>query len=84
MYIRDNYLSELISFKDTDFIKVITGVRRSGKSVLLKQYSNYLYEQGINKQSWNSTSNSEGKRQKLEVNFQFEVKNIKVGSLFPI
>jgi len=43
MYIRDNYLSKLISFKDTDFIKVITGVRRSGKSVLLKQYSNYLY-----------------------------------------
>ena len=34
MYIRDNYLSKLISFKDTDFIKVITGVRRSGKSVL--------------------------------------------------
>ena len=51
MYIRDNYLSKLISFKDTDFIKVITGVRRSGKSVLLKQYSNYLYEQGINKEN---------------------------------
>ena len=50
MYIRDNYLSKLISF-NTDFIKVITGVRRSGKSVLLKQYSNYLYEQGINKEN---------------------------------
>lgn len=42
MYIRKEYLDKLISFKDTDFIKVITGVRRSGKSILLKQYKDYL------------------------------------------
>ena len=38
MYLRNKYLETLLSFKDSDFIKVITGVRRSGKSVLLKQY----------------------------------------------
>lgn len=49
MYIRREFLDRIISFKDTDFIKVITGVRRSGKSVLLKQYEEYLYEEGIEK-----------------------------------
>lgn len=44
---RKEYLEKLISFKDTDFIKVITGVRRSGKSVLLKQYMQYLQESGV-------------------------------------
>ena len=39
--------SNLIQFKDADFIKVISGVRRSGKSVLLMQYRDYLQQQGI-------------------------------------
>ncbi|EJU23018.1 hypothetical protein [Mogibacterium sp. CM50] len=43
MYIRKMYLDKLIAFKDTDFIKVITGVRRSRKSVLLKQYMDYIF-----------------------------------------
>ena len=47
MYIRKSYLDKLVSFKDTDFIKVISGVRRSGKSVLLKQYMDYLLSSGI-------------------------------------
>lgn len=47
MYIRKSYLEKLISFKDTDFIKVISGVRRAGKSVLLKQYMDYLLSSGI-------------------------------------
>ena len=50
MISRESYLQELIQFKDTDFIKVITGVRRSGKSVLLTQYQAYLQQQGISKE----------------------------------
>ncbi|EOS7927066.1 ATP-binding protein, partial [Enterococcus hirae] len=42
-------LSKLIEFKDTDFIKIITGVRRSGKSVLLMLYKEYLIKNGIDK-----------------------------------
>ena len=48
MISREKYLQQLIQFKDSDFIKVITGVRRSGKSVLLMQYRDYLLSQQIN------------------------------------
>ncbi|HCB4270634.1 TPA: ATP-binding protein, partial [Listeria monocytogenes] len=44
---RPHYLKQLIQFKDSDFIKVITGVRRSGKSVLLMLYKEYLLQEGI-------------------------------------
>jgi predicted AAA+ superfamily ATPase len=44
---RPVYLNRLIALKDTDAIKIITGVRRSGKSVLLQLYRNYLESQGI-------------------------------------
>ncbi|EDO1182638.1 ATP-binding protein [Listeria innocua] len=47
MFKRPNYLKQLIQFKDSDFIKVITGVRRSGKSVLLMLYKEYLLKEGI-------------------------------------
>lgn len=44
---RAEYLKKLIQFRDTDLIKVVTGVRRSGKSVLLMQYRDYLKSQGV-------------------------------------
>lgn len=47
MFQRPHYLNQLIKFKDTDFIKVLTGVRRSGKSVLLMLYKEFLQESGI-------------------------------------
>ncbi len=47
MLIRDNYLNKLIESKDLKLIKVITGVRRSGKSTLLLQYKDYLQNQKI-------------------------------------
>ena len=39
---RKEYLDKLISWKDKRIIKNCTGVRRCGKSMLLKIYQNYL------------------------------------------
>ena len=47
MLIREEYLQKLINSKDLNLIKVITGVRRSGKSTLLLQYKDYLLSQNI-------------------------------------
>lgn len=44
---RIEYLQELLSWKDEQVIKVITGVRRCGKSTLLKQYQAHLMDTGI-------------------------------------
>lgn len=44
---RDKYLDQLIEVKDLNLIKVITGVRRCGKSTLLLQYKDFLLENGI-------------------------------------
>lgn len=47
MFQRPVYLNQLIEFKDSDFIKVITGVRRSGKSVLLMLFKEYLIQENV-------------------------------------
>lgn len=44
---RDFYLNKLIAFKDTEPVKVVTGIRRCGKSSLLKLMIAWLKEQGI-------------------------------------
>ena len=44
---RDRYLSKLIGFQDMEPVKVITGVRRCGKSSLLKLMAAHLMETGI-------------------------------------
>ncbi|MGL5232708.1 MAG: ATPase, partial [Fusobacteriaceae bacterium] len=38
---RDLYLNELLKFKNKNIIKVITGIRRCGKSSLLKLFRNH-------------------------------------------
>ena len=50
MLIREKYLNQLINGKDLNLIKVITGVRRSGKSTLLLQYKDYLVSQNISEE----------------------------------
>jgi predicted AAA+ superfamily ATPase len=47
MIIRENYLRQILSFKDLPLIKVITGIRRSGKSSILAQLKKYLLSEGI-------------------------------------
>ena len=42
MIIREKYLNKMIMLKDTEFIKVITGLRRSGKSTLMQMFKEYL------------------------------------------
>ena len=45
---RDNYLNELIKAVDIKKIKIITGIRRCGKSYLLFNiFKNYLIDSGI-------------------------------------
>lgn len=44
---RDLYLNRLISFQDTEIIKVITGIRRCGKSSLLKLMAEHLRKSGV-------------------------------------
>ena len=45
---RPYFLEILKQFKETDIIKIITGVRRSGKSTLFNLYIEYLKSIGIN------------------------------------
>ena len=47
MIIRENYLKKIVDAKDTEFIKVITGVRRSGKSTLLLMFRDYLKDHNV-------------------------------------
>lgn len=46
--LRKKYLSQLIEVKNTQDVKVITGIRRSGKSVLIGEYADYLKENDQN------------------------------------
>lgn len=50
MVIRKEYLDKLWSFKDLDLIKVVTGIRRCGKSTLLEQYQEKLLDSGVDKE----------------------------------
>lgn len=48
MVIREKYLSEIRGFYNSDLIKILTGVRRSGKSIILEQVMNELKGQSEN------------------------------------
>lgn len=49
MILRKAYLDQIIPLIDKDLIKVLTGVRRSGKTVLLQQIQDYLLQHGRDK-----------------------------------
>lgn len=44
---RDLYLNQMIAFQDTEMIKVMTGIRRCGKSSLMKLMAEHLRENGV-------------------------------------
>lgn len=46
---RKEYIDKLLSYKDKDFIKVVSGLRRSGKSTLLELYRKQLLNLGVGK-----------------------------------
>ena len=50
MIIRERYLKEIRKFYDQDLIKVIIGIRRCGKSVLMKQIIDELKTKGIDEE----------------------------------
>lgn len=46
---RTNYINKLLAYKDKDLIKVVSGLRRSGKSTLFELYINELIQLGIDR-----------------------------------
>lgn len=44
---RKEYLEKLVAFRDKQLIKIITGVRRCGKSTLMEIYQDYLKDHGV-------------------------------------
>ena len=47
---RDLYLNKLIAFQDIEPVKVITGIRRCGKSSVLKLMIQHLLDTGVSKE----------------------------------
>ena len=47
MIVREEYLNKLKLLKDKNIIKIVTGIRRCGKSTLLLQFKDWLIEHGI-------------------------------------
>ncbi len=68
---RDIYLNKLIGFQDTEPVKVITGIRRCGKSSLLKLMVQHLKNSGVTAE------------QIIEMNFEsFDFRNMNVESVY--
>lgn len=68
---RDQYLNKLIGFQDTELVKVVTGLRRCGKSSLLKLMIQHLLETGIQKE------------QIVEMNFEsYDFRNMSADDLY--
>ena len=48
MIYREHYINQIREFYDSDLIKIITGIRRSGKSIILEQIRNEIKEKSDN------------------------------------
>lgn len=58
--VREAYLEDLISLKDKNLIKVITGIRRCGKSTMFELYQDYLRTNGIEEEQIISVNLEDG------------------------
>ena len=68
---RDSYLNKLIGFQDTEPVKVITGIRRCGKSSLLKLMVRHLKDTGVRPE------------QIIEMNFEsFDFRGMNAGDIY--
>lgn len=47
LFPRENYVNKLLRHKDSDFIKVVTGIRRVGKSTILALFQEHLLKNGV-------------------------------------
>jgi predicted AAA+ superfamily ATPase len=50
-FVRQNYLDQLLQFKDSRLVKVLVGQRRVGKSYVLRQYIQHLIDTGVSSQN---------------------------------
>lgn len=50
-FVRENYLNQLLQFKDSRLVKVLVGQRRVGKSFVLRQYIQHLIDTGVPSQN---------------------------------
>jgi predicted AAA+ superfamily ATPase len=67
---RQEYLDTLISFRDKQLIKVVTGIRRSGKSTLLELFREHLLFEGVSENQIISLNFEEGEYDYIETHKQ--------------
>lgn len=70
MIARQEYLNMLISFRDKQVIKVVTGIRRCGKSTLFELYQDYLRANGVADDQIISVNLEEGEFEDIETSKQ--------------
>ncbi|MCL2010744.1 MAG: AAA family ATPase, partial [Synergistaceae bacterium] len=63
---RQEYLNSLISFRDKQLIKVVTGIRRCGKSTLLELFQDYLRAGGVSDEQIIAVNLEEGEYDEIE------------------
>lgn len=73
---RPLYLNRLISLKDKQLIKIITGIRRCGKSALFELFQDYLLQNGVSKQQIQSINFEENDNEDLQ-NYKLLYQHIK-------